>query len=250
MSARIHEVHIHQEVQIQKLAQALQRLHGILPLKERQDSLTAKNRELHRAILRSLVERGRPLDEGEIAQAAGDAAAGQLAVAVLGANDLVVRGPLALTDARTNRPVVLDAMGGNVVGAYPVTTESTPHKIKVNGNSLYAMCAVDALAVGSMFGAEVEIESACHLTGEAIHIHQRRKEIVKSTPVAHEVRVGVRWQCVTPPAAHGLCRQMVFLKDAATAARWQSTDPGSIDVFTIAEAIDFGEAFFGPLMKD
>jgi hypothetical protein len=43
---------------------------------------------------------------------------------------------------------------------------------------------------------------------------------------------------------------MVFLKDPQTAARWQSKDPASIDIFTVPEAIDFGEAFFLPLLQD
>jgi mercuric reductase len=244
MSARI------QEVQIQKLAQALQRLHDLLPLKERQDSLAPKHRELHRAILRSLIERGRPLGEDEIAKIVGDADGARAAVALLGAYDLVVRGPLVVTDVLTNKRVVLDGMGGEVVGAYPVTTEPTPHKVKVNGHNLYAMCAVDALAVGTVFDAEVEIDSVCHVTGEAVHVSQRRKEVLKSSPAARDLRVGVRWQRITTTAAHVLCRQMVFLKDAATAAKWQAKDPASIDIFTVPEAIDFGEAFFLPLLQD
>ena len=239
-----------QDVAKQKLAQALQRLHDLLPLKERQDSLTRAQRELHRAILRSLVERGRPMGKEEIEKAAGGVEGALLAVAVLGASDLIVRGTLAITDTRTGKPLVLDAMGGDVVGAYPVTMETTPHRVKVNGHDLFAMCAVDALAVATMFATEVEIDSVCHVTGEPVHIHQRRKEVLKSTPAARDLRVGVRWQRVNGTAAHSLCRQMVFLKDAQTAAKWQSTDPASIDLFTIAEAIDFGEAFFLPLLED
>lgn len=244
MAAVIHEV------SGQKLAQALRRLDDLLPLKARQDSLAPAQRQLHREILRSLVERGRCLGNEEIAKVAGGDEAGALAVAVLGANDLVVRGGLSVADARTGRPVVLDAMGAEVVGAYPVTLEKTPHRIRVNGHDLFAMCAVDALAVATLFAAEVEIESACHVTGEPILIHQRRKEVVKSAPSARDVRVGVRWQRVVTTAAHSLCRQMVFLKDAATAAAWQGSDPASIDIFTVAEAIDFGEAFFTPLLRD
>jgi mercuric reductase len=239
-----------QEVPIRKLAQALQALHEILPLKERQDSLTPAYRELHRSILRSLIEQGRPLDEGEVGKAVGGAEEARQAIALLGAYDLVVLGPLNVTDVRTGRQVVLGGMGGDVVGAYPVTTEKTPHKLKVGGHSLYAMCAVDALAVGAAFDREVEIESACHVTGEPIRIHQRRKEILKATPAARDIRVGVRWQRLATAAAHCLCRQMVFLKDPAVADKWQGRDPATMDVFTLAEAIDFGEAFFAPLMQD
>lgn len=239
-----------QEVPIRKLAQALQKLHDLLPLKERQDSLTPQYRELHRAMLRSLVDKGRPLSDEEIVKAVGGVEAARAAIALLGAYDLVVLGPLTVADARTGRQVVLDGMGGDVVGAYPVTTEKTPHKVSVGGHALYAMCAVDALAVGAAFDKDVEIESVCHFTGEPVRIHQRRKEILEATPAARDLRVGVRWQRLATSAAHCLCRQMVFLKDAATADRWQAKDPATMDVFTIAEAIDFGEAFFAPLLQD
>ncbi len=245
MTARV------QDPEIQKLRQALLHLNDLLPLKARQDSLTPENRKLHRSILQTLVEKGRVMSEDEIAKVAGSPAAGRSAVALLGAYDLVVRGPLTVTDARTGREVVVDAIGGEVVGAYPVTTEVTPHRITVNGHSIYAMCAVDALAVAPLFGGEVRIDSVCHVTGEPIHIAMKGKKIVECKPCsAEEMRIGVRWQRVTTTAAHGLCRQMVFLKDAATAAKWQSRDPGSIDIFTSAEAMDFAEAFFRPLLAD
>jgi len=245
MSARVQDLEIH------KLRQALQRLHDLLPLKDRQDSLAPDVRKLHRSILSTLVAEGRVMTGDEIAKAlGGNADAARAAVALLGAYDLVVRSPLTLTDTKTGRQVVIDAMGGDVVGAYPVTTEVTPHRIKVNGHSIHAMCAVDALAVSPVFGVDVQIDSVCHVSGESVHIEQRRKEVLKCKPALDDLRIGVRWQRVTTTAAHVLCRQMVFLKDAATAAAWQSRDPGSIDIFTVAEAIDFGEAFFKPLLRD
>jgi Alkylmercury lyase len=237
------------EIEVARLAQALRRLHDLLPLKERQQSLDKPLVEVHRAILRSLLDRGKPLTREEIAGRLGSKDAAAQAVALLGSYDLVVRNELTVRDAKTNEVVVLDAKGGEVVGAYPMTTEVTPHKLTVNGHSLYAMCAVDALAVGPMFNTETLIQSQCHVTGEPLSIHQKGKEILEAKP-SNEVRVGVRWQRLIDCCAHVMCRQMVFLKDPATAIAWQSTDPLSIELFTLSEAIEFGEAFFQPLLAD
>ena len=147
------------------------------------------------------------------------------AVALLGAYDLIVRNPLTVRDAATNALVVLDAKGGDVVGAYPMTTEETPHKVAVNGNKIYAMCAVDALSVGVMFNTETLIQSSCHVTGAPVSIHQRGKEILEANPSG--VRVGVRWQRLIDTCAHVMCRQMVFLRDEATAQAWLNSDPVS-----------------------
>ena len=60
--------------------------------------------------------------------------------------------------------------------------------------------------------------------------------------------VGVRWQQVASCAAHSLCLEMVFLKDDETARQWQGGDTEHVTLFTIPEAINFGAAFFRPLL--
>jgi mercuric reductase len=111
------------------------------------------------------------------------------------------------------------------------------------------MCAVDALAIAAMFSTETLIQSSCQVSGEPVSIHQKGKEVLEAVPSAG-VRVGVRWQRVVDCAAHVLCRQMVFLRDQDTALDWLNADPLSKEVFTLQEAIEFGEAFFLPLLED
>jgi len=236
------------EVGTIRLARALRRLHDLLPLKERQDSLERPLIALHRAILRSLIENGRPLSRTQISAMLGSEDAAAKAVALLGSYDLIVRSPLTVRDVATDALVVLDAKGGDVVGAYPMTTEETPHKVTVNGNTLYAMCAVDALAVPAMFNAEALIHSACHVTGTPVAIHVNGTAVIEATP--SDVRVGVRWQRLIDCCAHVMCRQMIFLRDEATANAWVNSDPISKELFTVREAIAITEAFFVPLLAD
>ncbi len=233
----------------ERLGECLRRLHDLLPLKERQQSLVAEHKRVHQAILRTLVEEGRALSRGEIAAMldVSDESAASV-IALLGSYDLVVRNELAVTDARTGQLVVLDAMGGEVVGAYPVTTEKTIHQVHVKGKRIFAMCAVDALAVAPMFGVEAEISSVCSMTGDSVQIRQRGTQVLEASPSAERIRVGVRWQRPTTCAAHVLCRQMVFLRDPDVAREWEGGDPISKELFTLPEAIAFGDAFFGPLI--
>ena len=237
------------EIDMVRVAEALHRLQDVLPLKERQQSLDRPLVEMHRAILRSLLDRGAALTGDEIAAMLGSKDAAAQAVALLGSHDLVVRNELAVHDEKENKPVMLDNQGGGVVGAYPMTTEETPHRVTVRGHNVYAMCAVDALAIGPMFDAETLIQSRCHVTGLPISIHQKGKEIMEVEP-SNEVRVGVRWTRLTGCCAHDMCRQMVYLKNAETAAAWQETDPLAIELYTLQETIEFGAAFFLPLLAD
>ena len=144
--------------------------------------------------------------------------------------------------------VVLNEAGTEIVGAYPMTLEATPHHLTVNGHPVNAMCALDALSVGPMYGADVEIDSRCHVSGDPIHVHQEDCGLLEVRP-STEVRVGVRWQNPTACAAHSMCMEMVFLKDERTAWEWQGGDTEHISIFTLDEAVEFGARFFRPLVS-
>jgi mercuric reductase len=228
------------------MLQVLERLQGLLPLAKRQRALPPPLRTLHRAILKSLFEKGRPPKQAEIAAMLGSKQSAIHALGILGSSDLVILNPPVAKDEKTKQPT--GAEGVEVVGAYPMTTETTPHRVVASGVSVNAMCAVDALSIGPMFGQETWIESRCHVTGTPIRILQRGREILEASP-SHEIRVGIRWQTFNTCAAHTLCMEMVFLRDAETANAWRNTDPASIDVFTLPEAIELGMAFFLPLVE-
>ncbi len=212
------------------ISRAVQRLSSQLPLKDRQDRLSEPLKALHREVLNSLVTRGRPPTRSECAALVGEAEVDS-AIAKLGTEDLVV-----LSQDRRE-----------IVGAYPVTAETTPHEIHVNGQSIYAMCALDALSVGPMYEVPVEICSRCRVSAEPVCIKQDGMRILEATPST--VRVGVRWAMPSGDhAAHSMCMEMVFLKDDAAAAAWHEGDHVNHSLFTLEEATQFGARFFRPLL--
>jgi mercuric reductase len=227
--------------------QSLNHLQRLLPLKKRQTALAPPVRMVHRAILRSLAETGKPPRQAEIAAMLGGKQSAIHALATLGRSDLVVLNEPVAQDDKAHRLIAPE--GVEVIGAYPMTTEKTPHKVEINGHWVNAMCAVDALALSPMFGYDTLIESRCHVTGLPIRIRQKGTEITEAVP-SQEIRVGIRWQSTCDGAAHTLCTEMVFLNDSETARMWRETDPDSIELFRLAEAVELGEAFFVPLLED
>lgn len=227
---------------------ALKRLKAFLPLKARQRTLPKPVAYVHREILRSLAERGKPLTRAEIAAILGGEASMRTALTQLRQNDLVVLNSKVVTDEKTHE-TRLENPDAVILGAYPMTTEKTPHRVKVFGHEVYAMCAVDALAIGQMFDTETCIDSQCHVTGEPIYICQVGNEVKEATP-SRDVRVGIHWQKPKDSAAHSLCTEMVFLLDGKTALDWQKTDPEGIELFTLPEALEYAGAFFLPLMEE
>jgi hypothetical protein len=232
-----------------RLLRALRHLNHILPLKHRQVTLPAPLAMVHRSILRSLAERGRPLTRAEIAGILGNEKSALNALAVLGSNDLIVLNSAVTKDPVTKRVIIHDPAGVEVVGAYPMTTATTPHKVTLYGHEIFAMCALDGMSIAPMFNTETRIESKCHVTGEPIKIRQKGMELLEASPSV-QIQFGIRWQKVAGSAAHGLCKEMVFLKDEETARSWKSTDPDAIETFNLAEALELGAAFFVPLLED
>ena len=209
--------------------QALDRLNGLLPLKQRQACLPPLLRELHREILRSFYFHGQPLSRQQIAaQLQGDDVDG--ALRRLADDDLLVLAP----DGKT------------IAGAYPFTLEQRAHRVTANGQDLRAMCALDALSVAPMFNASTRVDSRCHVQGVAIGIHMQNEEVLATVP--EQPYVGIRWQGTAGCAAQSLCLEMVFLCDQTTAENWQAGDRTNSDIFTLPEAVAFGSGFFRPLL--
>jgi mercuric reductase len=209
---------------------AVDRLNSQLPLKPRQDKLSPQLKSVHQNVLYSLVKQGRPPSQDELAQQLGKDNV-EDSLRTLGKEDLIV----------------LDADRKHPLGAYPVTIEPTPHKITVNGHTIHAMCALDAISVAPMFDTEVQIESTCHASKTPIVIRMQGSKILETQPSAN-VTVGIRWQMPSDVAAHSMCMEMVFLKDRQTAVAWQDGDTENISLFTLPEAVEFGKAFFVPLL--
>ena len=208
---------------------AVARLNRQLPLKARQAQLSPVLKKLHQAILRGFIEHGR-VPTGPELDSVMEGEALEAGLRKLGEADLIV----------------LDKTGRWPVGAYPLTSEHTAHRITVNGHSLYAMCALDALSVAPMFDETVSISSGCHVNHTPVRIQMQGDAILDARP--DDAIVGIRWQMPTAVAAHSMCMEMVFLENRATAERWQGGDTENISLFTLPEAVAFGKGFFLPLM--
>lgn len=65
-----------------------------------------------------------------------------------------------------------DKQDGKITVAYPFSGVPTLHRVALSGKPFtYAMCAIDALGISPMMGAETDIESVCAYCGETIRIH-------------------------------------------------------------------------------
>lgn len=212
-----------------KIDKALERLISVLPLKDNQNKCSAEIKQLHQAILRSFVEKGRILNREEMVQYATDV-------------------DNALTVLKNHDMVVFSAKG-EAIGAYPFTMEKREHAIQVNNHIVYAMCALDALAVSPMFDMDTQITSQCRVSHDAINIKQSRQTITNLDEVG-EVHFGIAWAAASEggSCANSLCMEMIFLRDKKIAQQWLVEDSGNREIFSLQEAVEFSARFFVPLM--
>jgi len=212
-----------------KIENALKRLNIILPLKQNQDKCTPEVKVLHQQMLQSFITRGRILTKEEMAPWARDISA---ALNVLSKLDMVI-----VTE------------NGEPIGAYPFTKVEREHKILVNSHDIYAMCALDALAIAPMFEETVQITSQCRVTGDPVNIQMSGAEI-KNLAAVRDIRFGVSWDAADDSlcCAESLCMEMIFLRDKKTAQEWFSNGSVNREIFTLQEAVQFSSRFFSPLL--
>lgn len=212
-----------------KIDEALQRLIRVLPLKDNQEKCSPDVKKLHQEILRSFVTKGRILTREAMMEYTEDL---DNALTVLKNYDMIVYS------------------GDDLIGAYPMTMEKREHSVQVNNHTVYAMCALDALAVSQMFAMDTEIVSQCRVTHDLIRMQQSEQTITNFDEVA-DVHFGIIWAAASEgeSCATSLCMDMIFLKDKEIAEQWLADDSANREIFSLKDAVEFSARFFVPLMS-
>lgn len=182
-------------------------------------------------LLQHYVEYGRAPTPGALAER-------------LGLSEPVIGPPLG--DLGRRDLVVVD--GERIVGAYPFTDRDIGHHVTLDGRILNAMCAVDALAIGTMTDRDIAIESPCHHCGVPIRIatQDRGRGLADFAPDTAVIWLSVQYEggC----AASSLCTATAFFCSDDHLAAWRRERPANEPGFRLSmdEALEVGRAIFGP----
>ncbi|MDT8453144.1 MAG: organomercurial lyase [Gammaproteobacteria bacterium] len=208
-----------------KITTAIQRLAAILPLRQNLESLDAEARKIHDAIQRCYITEGRAPTLAEINAVIPQA---RDALHTLAGKDIIV------TNAE-----------GEIIGAYPFSSEPRTSRIEINGHSVHAMCALDALAPSAMAHCKSRVVSRCAVTQAEVMVELDDRKILNADET-RDLFVGINWQAARSAGscATSLCTEMLFLKGEAVASQWQAESPASREIFTLPEAIQFSAGFF------
>ncbi len=156
-----------------------------------------------------------------------------------------------LAGLRERDLITLDDTGGRVTGAYPLTDRSTEHHVRLAGQTINAMCAIDALGAGGMFGKDVDVESSCRACGAEIHASTRGdgRALAAVSPESAVVWSGIEYEdgC----AATSLCTVIAFFCSDRCLESWRDSEHPDTKGYrlSIDEAMQAGLAIFSPMLK-
>jgi mercury(II) reductase len=154
----------------------------------------------------------------------------------------------SLEELRRRDLAVLD--GVEIVGAYPFTNRDTGHTVTLNGRTLNAMCAVDALGIGAMTESDIAVVSPCYHCGAPIRIvtRDRGRALAEFAPDTAVAWLSVQYEggC----AASSLCTVTAFFCSDEHLAAWRSKRPANEPGFRLSmeETLEAGRAIFGPIL--
>ena len=188
-------------------------------------------RAVQQAVLRSFAATGQPPEAAVLERAAAPSGAG--AGEVLAA--------LAREDFLT-----LDGEGA-IRAAYPFSAVPTPHRVGIGGGpEVYAMCAVDALGIPAMLGADAVISSADPLSGAPVTVTFTAGR-ARWEPRRSVVFLGQH--CCEGPAAEVSCGVVSFFTGRGSARAWARANADVTGkVAGQAQAEELGREIFGPLL--
>lgn len=204
-------------------------------LRERSVHLSPQERQVWQAVLRGFAQFGRAPTVGELS---GGRA---------GLSPEVIRACLERLVAKD--VLVLDERSGEILGAYPFSARPTRHRVSFDAQTVYAMCAVDALGVAAMLGREVRIESRCPLCGGAIDVKADAEAVAHLEPASAVVWLGepkARAAC----CADWLCPEINFFCWDEHLNKWRlGQAEASGYALTPLEALYLASRFFAGLLQ-
>jgi alkylmercury lyase len=111
---------------------------------------------------------------------------------------------------------------GRVVGL-GLTLQLTPHRSELEGRTLFAWCALDALLFPVLLGRSASIESPCRGTGEQVHIEVTPAGIVTVEPPSAVVSIVAARDVVDFRRVS--CNDTHFFSSPEAASRWLERHP-------------------------
>jgi DNA-binding transcriptional MerR regulator len=142
-----------------------------------------------------------------------------------------------------------DPATGEILAAYPFSARPTRHRLHLlNGQEVYAMCAIDALGVSAMLDQPVIIYSSCAHCGRPVSLEVQGERLGAVYPSSVVIWYQAAEASCVPATAK--CPGINFFCQEAHRVAWNKTHPDSKGhQLTVATALERGIKIFGHLLR-
>jgi len=130
---------------------------------------------------------------------------------------------------------------GNMVGS-AISLLPSSHKFQVNGKTLYAWCAYDAIYAPGVIGSDAVIDSVDPITNEPIRIKVSPDGVMKSKPEGVVATVVGMEADARGGAESPRCNQMHFFVSEENARKW-SVDYPNVSIMTVDQMFEVAREF-------
>jgi alkylmercury lyase len=125
---------------------------------------------------------------------------------------------------------------GRVVGL-GLTLQLTPHRLELEGRTLFAWCALDSLLFPILLGRPASIESPCRGTGELVHIEVTSAGIEAVEPIPAVVSIVAARDLANLRRIS--CNNVHFFSSPEAASRWLEKHPEAT-ILSVEDAYRLG----------
>jgi len=138
---------------------------------------------------------------------------------------------------------------GEIMVAYPFSGRPTRHRVRIEGHTVFAMCAIDALGIAPMLEQATVIESSDPLTNAEISIWLQPDGTATWQPSKAVVVTGRA--CADGAAFKGCCQVLNFFASSDNAERYlfRHQDVSGFPI-TMPQAVEVGRALFGAVLRE
>jgi alkylmercury lyase len=107
-----------------------------------------------------------------------------------------------------------------VIGFLGLSIRPMPHRLRIDGRTLYAWCAWDTLFVPELLGAAAEVESQCPTTGQRITLTVKGTEVTNPLPADTVISYLHKDEPLDQNVINSFCRYIHFFANPDAAAEW------------------------------
>ena len=138
---------------------------------------------------------------------------------------------------------------GAVTVAYPFSLRARGHEVTIDGRTVQAMCAIDALGIAAMLDRPIDVRSRDPISGSEIRVHANPDGVTRWAPETAVVLAGS--SSCDGPSYSGCCDVLNFFESTENAQQYLSENVGVGGMpISIVEAGAAGRAVFGQILTE